>query len=122
MSKQDFNAFIKNVLRRGFYKWPARSECLRNARIERGKYKCAECGGIFGPREIQVDHIVPVIDIENDTSKKINWSMYIKRLYCGVEGLQILDRDCHKAKTYLENQARRDYKSELAFGKKEKKK
>lgn len=117
MKKFDFNTFVKLTLRRAFYRYPIRTEALREARIERGIYKCASCELNFGPKEIQVDHKEPVISTENDTSKKINWNIYIKRLFCGKEGLQILCKDCHKSKTYLENELRRLHKSELAFGK-----
>lgn len=116
----DFNAFIKNSLRRAFYKYPARSEVLKESRVERGIYKCASCELQFGPKEIQVDHKEPVISIENDLSKKINWNVYIKRLFCGKEGLQVLCKECHKSKTYLENELRREHKTSLAFGKEKK--
>jgi|SRR5271165_5004903 len=117
MTKMDFTSFIKNILRRGFYKWPARGEALRNARKERGVYVCESCKGEFSSKDVQVDHHEPVVELDNDPSKPMNWTKYIKRLYCDASNLKILCRPCHKSKTYLETQFRKDFKNNLAFGK-----
>src|ERR1700675_2740380 len=109
MKKFDFNSFMRQGLRRLSYKFPPRSEALRLARIERGKYKCESCSEIFGPKEIDVDHRAPVIDPEKGFQ---NWNIYIKRLFCAVDGYSILCKECHKAKSFLENEIRREVKNE----------
>lgn len=101
--------FLVNKLRRLSYQWPARREAIKNARIERGLYKCATCQGTFGPKDIQVDHIIPVVDEETGF---IDWNTYIERLFCSVDGFQILCRTCHEAKTYLEQEIRKQVKQE----------
>jgi 5-methylcytosine-specific restriction endonuclease McrA len=111
-------AFIIAGLRRLTYKFPARSAAKMRARVYASAhpeievsghtkylYRCACCGQLFKEKEIAVDHIIPVID---PSSTVWDWNEYIKRLFCDVEGLQILCRDkCHAAKTKAENGKRK---------------
>lgn len=89
--------------------WPPRKEAIKNARVARGEYKCATCEGIFGPKQIQLDHITPVIDEEQGF---IDWNTYIDRLFCDTEGFQVLCRTCHSAKSFLENEIRKQVRHE----------
>ncbi len=50
----DLKAFVIMILRRGSYKWYARTEALRAARISRGIYRCAHCKLEFKKKEIQL--------------------------------------------------------------------
>lgn len=63
-----------------------------------GKYRCAKCKILTS--KPQVDHISPV-------GKFLDWNMYIERLFCPIENLQVLCWDCHKVKTFkdLENES-----------------
>ena len=88
--------------------WPSRKQAIKNARIARGKYKCASCEGIFGPKEINCDHIESVIQPEVGF---VDWNTYISRLFCELEGWQILCIQCHDAKSFLENQIREEIKN-----------
>lgn len=108
-SKPSIIHFLKNKLRRASYSWPPLREAMQNARVERGKYKCAICGGIFGPKEINRDHIEPV---EDPHTGFIDWNTYISRLFCGAEGIQIICKADHNIKTYRENQIRKMVKKE----------
>ena len=56
------NTWVKGVLRSASFRWKPRGEALKAARVERGKYKCASCEELFGPKEIILDHIDPVVD------------------------------------------------------------
>lgn len=98
-------AFVKQVLRRASYKWPARGQAIKEARIERGRYECNRCQEVFGPRDIQADHIDPVVD---PSIGFVSWDSYILRLLVGREGWQVLCRGCHDRKTIGENQVRRN--------------
>lgn len=108
MDEKTFKNFVIATLRRGTYRWYARTQALVNARISRGVYKCNMCEDQFGRKEIQIDHINPVIPLEGWDS----WDGYIARMYCGPEGLSILCKPCHKTKTFLENELRKDYREE----------
>lgn len=101
--------FLKNKLRRISYMWPPMKEAVQKARIERGKYKCASCEGIFGPKQINRDHIEPV---DSPTTGFTTWDNYIERLFCPVEGIQILCTQCHEAKSYREQILRAEYKKD----------
>lgn len=87
--------------------WPPRKLAIQAARIERGVYKCASCDGRFGPKEIQLDHKIPVIDEEIGF---VDWNTYIDRLFCEEENFQVLCKPCHEAKTFLEQEIRKQVK------------
>lgn len=116
--QKKIDKFLKNwltqKLRRLSYQWPARKAALRKARISRGRYECAMCkdAGVeeqYGPKEIVLDHIDPVVSEEDGW---VDWNTYIKRLFCEEKGWQVLCRQCHDIKTYLENDIRRQIRNE----------
>ena len=104
---QKLKNFIIATLRRASYRWSARTEAMRLARIERGLYKCAHCKGEFKRKQVHVDHINPVIDIKKGFT---NWDDFINRLFCKVEQFQVLCEQCHSAKTSTERSLRTIYR------------
>ena len=83
--------------------------------MSRGKYKCAECGTI-GPATLPpkkgnkrrrnnaaVDHIDCVTD---PAVGFVDWNTHIERLFCELEGFQVLCWECHEAKTAEERKIR----------------
>ena len=66
-------------------------------------YLCASCGGFFVARDVQVDHIDPVVSPEEGFQ---DWWTYMNRLYCEAENLQVLCKPCHKDKTNAERKER----------------
>lgn len=100
----NFKGWLVGQIRRISYRWPARAEAVRNAKVERGKYKCALCEDVIGYREINVDHIVPVVDPADGFK---DWNTYVERMFCAVEGFQILCVPCHDKKTEYERQLRK---------------
>lgn len=102
--------WLKNKLRRISYQWVPLKEAVSKARVSRGKYRCASCGGEgFGPKQIQRDHILSVDDPETGFT---TWDNYISRLFCSVDGIQILCKPCHSSKTFRENVQRKLVKNE----------
>ena len=110
-------AFVINSLRRAMFRWIPRSVALDSALTTEGdfnikkdkdrskkKYICAHCNGIFRSKEINVDHIDPVV---NPDEGFVGFDKYIERMFCNVDGFQVLCKECHDAKTYLETQLRR---------------
>lgn len=59
---------------------------------------CSMCGGLFGASNIEVDHIEPVIPFDRK-AQEMDWNEIAERLFCGVDGLRCLCKDCHKAIT-----------------------
>lgn len=100
------HAFIVAALRAGSRKWPPRFDVLHDAKTEKKvnektkrmaqHYRCAHCDEEFTSKDIQVDHIKPVVDPKKGFT---TWDTYIKRLFCDRENLQVLCVPCHKVKT-----------------------
>ena len=110
-----YTTFIRSALRAAFRRWPPKFEVLRNAFTERklnpksGKmakhYRCASCGKEFPLKEVQVDHIKPIVDPKKGF---VDWNTFIERLYCEAKNLQVLCKDvCHKAKSTSERARRK---------------
>lgn len=96
--------FVKGCLRRGSLMYKPISECRRLARRAPNKYECAICHELFTNKEIAVDHIFPVIDIVEGFK---DWNTYIDRLFCDLENLAALCKNCHASKTAQEVQMRK---------------
>lgn len=104
-----FSSFVKGALRAASSRWPPKYAAINNAYTgkkinsksgrEAKHFKCNCCWGEFPASEIQVDHIQPVID---PYVGFISWDEVVKRMFCEVEGFQILCKTCHQAKTNAE--------------------
>jgi ribosomal protein L37AE/L43A len=101
--------FVTSTLRRASYRWPPRNEAVKLARVDRGLYKCAHCGGQFKNGQFQVDHKVAVVSV---TSGWTDYNDFIERLLCEVDGWQVLCTTCHDIKTYIEDSLREGFKAE----------
>ena len=101
------------------YRWPPKHQVKKAAWRERGIYLCAGYkrrkhkvklsimeeiipatkGGVWLKKKVNnvfIDHIEPVIDPEKGF---VSWNAVIKRMFCEADGLQVLCRECHSAKT-----------------------
>lgn len=106
--------FITSVIRAGFRKFPAKYGALAAAKSGRkvneatGRlaehYKCASCKKHFVVKDVQVDHVDPVV---SPIHGFIDWNTFIDRLYCSITNLQVLCTPCHKKKTKLEREERK---------------
>ena len=67
-------------------------------------FLCAMCQGEFPSKQVVIDHILPVIDPQVGF---ISWDVFIERLYCGKENMQVLCVPCHKEKSAIENKERK---------------
>lgn len=99
-------SWIIAALRRASYRYPPRYNTMKAAWRERGKYECAQCHNIVGPKQIQIDHIIPVVPLAGFTE----WGTYVDNMFCEPEGYQALCKECHKTKTMAENEKRREIK------------
>lgn len=106
-----YRSFISSALRNA--RWPQKYAAIRKAYIKDGinpatgrmckLHECCQCHGLFPASGVQSDHIVPVVPLDGFDC----WDAYIERLFCEVDGLQVLCKDCHKVKTKEENDERR---------------
>ena len=108
-----FRAFVISALRAHTKRFPPKWKALKAAMVGKkvnkrsGRlaehYLCASCGGFFVARDVQVDHIDPVVSPEEGFQ---DWWTYMNRLYCEAENLQVLCKPCHKDKTNAERKER----------------
>lgn len=70
-------------------------------------YECAHCKQLFPQKEIEINHIVPVVPVTGFDS----WDKVIERMFCEIEGLEALCKPCHKLVTQEENLLRKTYKN-----------
>lgn len=111
-----YRSFVTSTLRAGSRKWPPKYETLNAAKTEKkinkktGRlaqhYECAECNEEFTQKDVQVDHIKPVIDPKKGF---ISWDVYIDRMFCESKNLQVLCKECHSIKTKKEKEVAKKY-------------
>jgi 5-methylcytosine-specific restriction endonuclease McrA len=119
------NAAIRGAIRRIFSRSPVKIEVLMKVRREvprynkdgsRGKrdavqYQCNVCKSWVGSTKVEVDHIIPVI--ETNEHGFVDWNLFVERLFCGPENLQVICDPCHDKKTYEEQQKRQMAKDRI---------
>ena len=106
-----YQSFIKSALRAASRKWGPKNKSKQLARIDRGIYLCAgykkkphKVKGTLPPPKGKkkridnavVDHIKPVVD---PVTGFVSWDDVIERMFCELDGFQILCHDCHTRKT-----------------------
>lgn len=111
-----FNSFVKSALRSASQRWPPKYQVLNEAKLGKrinqktGRlaehYVCAACREAFPLKEVQVNHIVPVVPVSGFDS----WDGVVKRMFCERNGLEVLCIPCHKVNTRKENEQRKSSK------------
>jgi len=98
-----FFGFIRSALRSAFQRWGPKYEAKEAARVAYNTYECASCGGWFGARQVEVDHIEPAGSLRcfDDLPS------FAERMFCEVDGFQVLCKECHQVKTNAEKAARK---------------
>jgi len=100
-------------LRKASYRWPARYGVWKAAKTAPNTFKCAKCGVAYYKekkgRVLSLDHIIPCKDptrpqaFQEDLIKcQCGVCDYIRKMFCGPEGMQILCQTCHPKKTKKE--------------------
>lgn len=108
-----FNSFVKGALRSASQRWPPKYQTLAEAytttktNTKTGRmakhYKCNRCKNDFPMKEVEVNHIVPVVPVTGFTS----WDETVERMFCEKEGLEVVCKPCHKNITKQENEERK---------------
>ena len=102
-------------------RWPPKYTIKKEARIERGIYRCegykkrwhkvpASLPALPGKKRQDnalVDHIEPVV---STTDGFTGWNDMIERMFVEKDKLQLLCRDCHNKKTADEREQRKNNK------------
>lgn len=105
--KINLKTWLIGKLRSNSLQWPPRNEALKLARVDRGRYKCATCSEIYQRKDVHLDHIEPIVDVEKGFE---NWDIFISRMFCDEEGFQVLCKYCHDTKTEMEKVLREKFK------------
>jgi len=103
MTESAFWSFIRSALRQKSRFWKPITECKMKARRaykgpskrQKFEYQCNSCKVWFPEKQINVDHIVPAGSL--NSSKDLPG--FVERLFCEVDGLQVLCEKCHDKKT-----------------------
>ena len=108
MTEATFWAFIRSALRQKSRWWKPISIAKAKAKRpykgvkarQKFEYQCNHCKKWFPEKEIDVDHIIPAgtLKTANDLPG------FVERLFCEVDGLQVMCGDCHDSKTVKEKQ------------------
>jgi len=73
------------------------------------QYVCNVCRNTFSQKDIQVDHINPVIPI-GKCIDDLDYNELVENIFCDISNLQVLCKPCHKIKTAKERKLRKDGK------------
>ena len=106
MTEAAFWSWIRSALRQKSRWWKPVTEAKNRVRRpykgvnkrQKWEFKCAECTKYFKATEVNVDHIVPAGTLKTYS----DLPGFVERLFCEVEGLQVLCAKCHDIKTALE--------------------
>jgi len=113
-----YRGFIRSALRAAWMKWPPNQQAKRDARVQRGIYRCAgyQCKPHLVPASVVIDgkrknnvftdHIKPIGGHES-------WDKIIAGMFCESDNLQVLCKDCHDRKTKDERAAAREAKKSV---------
>jgi len=128
------DAVLRGAWRRAFRQFPIKKEVLAEgtrrvprfnqdgsrAKIDSKEHHCQVCNkwvkaSVGGKNNIDVDHIIPVIDINDISGKVQDWNVYKARLVCDKSNLQRICKPCHEIKTKKETDHRNALKDKLAM-------
>jgi 5-methylcytosine-specific restriction endonuclease McrA len=106
MTESAFWGGIRSALRQKSRWWKPAAEAKKKARKKyigpnkrrKWVFECAECKGLFPDKEIHIDHIIPAGSLRcyDDLPG------FVERLFCEVDGFQVLCETCHHTKTQKE--------------------
>jgi len=106
MTESAYWSFLRSALRQKSRWWKPIALCKQKARRtykgsnkrQKFEYQCALCNGWFPEKLINVDHITPAgsLNCAQDLPG------FVERLFCEVDGLQVLCETCHDKKTKAE--------------------
>ena len=110
-----FNSFITSTLRAGARRWQPKYDTLNASKTEKkinrktGRmaqhFRCQLCGEEFTQKDMEVDHIKPVVDPIKGFQ---TWDIFIDRLFCEANNLQAICKPCHLLKTNKEKQEKKN--------------
>lgn len=110
MSSSMFWGWIRSILRRASMRWKPISEAkIKSRRVKpktvtgrhKFEYRCNHCKNWF-PEKVGKKKMIAVDHIQDCGSLKCAEDLpgFVTRLFCEVDGLQVLCSECHNKKTH----------------------
>lgn len=114
MTESMYWSMIRSALRQKSRWWKPIAQAKANAKRkykgpnkrQKWEYQCSLCKEWFADKYVNVDHIVPAGTLTCSS----DLPSFVDRLFCEVDGLQVLCIDCHNSKTKKENDGNRSKK------------
>ena len=112
-----FKSFLKSGLRKMSTRWPPAQEIMKlhrrpytgDDKRTKWEYQCSDCEQWFKQKEIHRDHIEAVGGFSQDWEK---WpeelGQIAERMFCSVDGFQLLCHSCHLRRTNEQRQEKKD--------------
>lgn len=106
MTESAFWSFIRSALRQKSRWWKPITQCKQKARRpykgpnkrQKFEYQCKYCEQWFPEKRVNVDHITPAGTLRSAA----DLPGFVERLFCEIDGLQVLCSKCHDEKTKKE--------------------
>ncbi len=106
MTESAFWSFIRSALRQKSRWWKPITQCKLKARRpykgsnkrQKFEYQCNNCKEWFPDKRVNVDHITPAGTLRSAA----DLPGFVERLFCEIDGLQVLCSKCHDEKTKQE--------------------
>lgn len=87
---------LRAILRGMWLRSPERNAAKQRGKVGYGRYRCAHCEEVFGPKQIQIDHVLPC----GKLTTLADLPGFVERLFTGEQ--VVLCKDCHSQKTATE--------------------
>lgn len=117
MTKKE-RALVKGAIRRVFSRSELRRNCIEASVVpgyseeSRPRVKkwsrCPLCNRFIPKYLMDGDHIEPVVPVKSSLDE-MTWSQVVNRVWCDVNNLIAICKDCHKLKTSKERKERTLY-------------
>lgn len=111
---------VREILVKGKRYVPKINKDGEKSKKDSVEFLCNVCknwvkASVGGKGNVQVDHIVPVISVDNTSGKVQDWNVFKKALFCQAQNLQIICRNCHIQKSNDERNKRNALKDKVAL-------
>ena len=102
---------VIEIIKEGTRKVPRICKDGSRGKVDSKEIHCQVCdkyvkASLNGKNNIQVDHVIPVIPVNELQHKIQDWNVFKSRLFCEKSNLQRICTDCHRSKTQKERVAR----------------
>jgi 5-methylcytosine-specific restriction endonuclease McrA len=106
---------VREVLNSGRRTVPRFNKDGSRHKVDSVQFSCQVCQKWTPAKMIAVDHITPVIDVENVSGRIQDWNEFKRRLFCSIQNLQRICDECHNIKTQKERSIRQILKDKTVL-------